>query len=294
MALVTISGFPCSSKTKRALQLKQFIEEKLSEPSYDGPKPKVVIISDDNLNIDRSVYNDSKSEKIARGKLFAALQRELSVDKIVILDGLNYIKGFRYQLYCAAREAKVRVCTIFTAITPEVCRAWNQSCNHYPPETLDALTMRFEEPNSMVRWDAPLFTILWNEETIPSDGIWDAIMKGAIKPPNVGALNVSKSPTDALHVLEQTATTLVTSILSSPSVSLGTGGPTPLKIGDTAVTLELPARSITMSELQRLKRSFVVVHKKAITLGTTEKGSVDWSQEKVAEKFVTYLQEHLL
>jgi len=31
---------------------------------------------------------------------------------IVILDSLNYIKGFRYQLYCAAKEAGVRVCTV--------------------------------------------------------------------------------------------------------------------------------------------------------------------------------------
>jgi protein KTI12 len=57
--------------------------------------------------------------------------------------------------------------------------------------------------------------------------------------------------------------------------------------------ITLPARNITLSELQRLKRSFVTVHKKAITLGTTEKGAVDWSEESVAWKFATYLQEHI-
>jgi tRNA uridine 5-carbamoylmethylation protein Kti12 len=30
----------------------------------------------------------------------------------VIVDSLNYIKGFRYQMYCAARELKARVCTV--------------------------------------------------------------------------------------------------------------------------------------------------------------------------------------
>jgi protein KTI12 len=36
----------------------------------------------------------------------------MNKDTIVILDSLNYIKGFRYQLYCAAKEAGVRVCTV--------------------------------------------------------------------------------------------------------------------------------------------------------------------------------------
>ena len=41
-----------------------------------------------------------------------AVQREMSPDTIIILDSLNYIKGFRYQLYCAAREMKLRTCTV--------------------------------------------------------------------------------------------------------------------------------------------------------------------------------------
>jgi protein KTI12 len=62
-----------------------------------------------------SVYNDpidSRSEKLARATLFAAVQRHISRDTILIIDSLNYIKGFRYQLYCAAREFKLRVCTV--------------------------------------------------------------------------------------------------------------------------------------------------------------------------------------
>lgn len=55
----------------------------------------------------------------------------------------------------------------------------------------------------------------------------------------------------------------------------------------------LPTRNITLSELQRCKRQFVTVHKKAIVLGTTEKGNVDWSEESVAQKFVEYLEENL-
>ena len=42
----------------------------------------------------------------------------------------------------------------------------------------------------MVRWDAPLFTVLWNDE-IPGIQIWEAITQGSLKPPNSGTLAVS-------------------------------------------------------------------------------------------------------
>jgi len=38
----------------------------------------------------------------------------------------------------------------------------------------------------MVRWDSPLFTILWTDEQIPGQEIWEAVTTGSIKPPNSG------------------------------------------------------------------------------------------------------------
>ena len=40
------------------------------------------------------------------------MQRALTRDTIVIVDGLNYIKGYRYQMYCVARELSVRIATV--------------------------------------------------------------------------------------------------------------------------------------------------------------------------------------
>lgn len=40
------------------------------------------------------------------------MQRQMGQDTILIVDAMNYIKGFRYQMYCAAREFKLRVCTV--------------------------------------------------------------------------------------------------------------------------------------------------------------------------------------
>lgn len=56
MALITISGFPCSGKSRRAQQLKAGLEAQLRDSEYQGPSLKVEIISDDALNVDRIVY----------------------------------------------------------------------------------------------------------------------------------------------------------------------------------------------------------------------------------------------
>jgi len=57
MALITISGYPSSGKTRRAFQIKAHLETRLTDPAYDGPKFKVSLLSDDTLNINREAYN---------------------------------------------------------------------------------------------------------------------------------------------------------------------------------------------------------------------------------------------
>jgi len=57
MALITISGYPCSGKSIRASQLKDAFEKQLVNPLYNGPVKKVVLISDDLLNLTREAYD---------------------------------------------------------------------------------------------------------------------------------------------------------------------------------------------------------------------------------------------
>ncbi|KAF7793958.1 hypothetical protein EIP86_005082 [Pleurotus ostreatoroseus] len=312
MALITITGYPCSGKTRRANELKAALEARIQDPSYAGPQLKVIVLSDDELNVSRDAYKDSRAEKPARAALFTAAQRHMRPDTLLVVDAMNYIKGFRYQLYCAAREAKLRVCTVFVVATPELCREWNaarEDGHAYAPDVLDNLLTRYEEPSSMVRWDAPLFTVPWTDAAVPADDIWRAVTEGAVKPPNAGTQAIPKAPTDALRTLEATTTSLVALILSHSSQSSGAGGqltlpltslspaslssPNPTSSAANTVTLTLPPRPLTLSELQRLKRQFVAVHKKAITLGTVEKGAVDWGEGAVAEKFAQYVEENL-
>jgi protein KTI12 len=57
MALVTFSGYPSSGKTRRAIQLRDHLSRRIADLSSDDLRHKVVILSDDSLNIDRSSYN---------------------------------------------------------------------------------------------------------------------------------------------------------------------------------------------------------------------------------------------
>ncbi|KAJ3814128.1 chromatin associated protein KTI12 [Lentinula aff. lateritia] len=295
MSLITITGYPASGKSSRARQLKAFLQEKAA-----GSKD-VIWLSEmsHSLDIKRSAYDNSAAEKPARGALLTAIIRLLSPNNILIVDAPNYIKGFRYQIYCAAREMKVRVATVYVLTPQERCRNWNklrEGDDKYSDETLENLFLRYEEPSSMVRWDSPLFTLLWSDESVSQstlNAIWDAIENGKVNNPNSGTVAVAKAPTDALAVLEKTTLSIMQQIMSSQN---GFGGVVTLShtstvSGSTRLKLTLPSRNVTLPELSRLKRQFVTAQKKAITLGTIERGSVDWSEEGVGKRFVVFLGE---
>lgn len=49
----------------------------------------------------------------------------------------------------------------------------------------------------MTRWDKPLFTVLWDDESPPGDAIWDALMgkdgEGKVVKPHAATILVSDS-----------------------------------------------------------------------------------------------------
>jgi len=122
-------------------------------------------------------------------------------------------------------------------------------------------------------------------------------MCGTIAKPRSAAfttIQAPKPPSDALQALETTTALIVSEIISSQSSGLSPRDAITVK-GSTSgrIVVRMPARMVTLSELQRLKRQFVTIHKKAITLGATESGDVDWSEDGIATKFKHYLEERL-
>ncbi|XP_016066349.1 PREDICTED: protein KTI12 homolog [Miniopterus natalensis] len=106
MPLVVFCGLPCSGKSRRAEELRGAL----------AAEGHAVYVVDDAAVLgaeDATVYGDSAREKALRGALRAAVERRLSRHDVVILDSLNYIKGFRYELYCLARAARTPLCLVY-------------------------------------------------------------------------------------------------------------------------------------------------------------------------------------
>lgn len=135
MALVLISGLACSGRTSRTNELADALRSRL--PS--GGMERIVLIDDRTAHIARESYASQRTEKPARAAYLSAVIRALARDTIVLADGgagLN-IKGFRYQLWCAAREAGVRCVSVQVHAPAETCRIWNQARRERGEEAYD-------------------------------------------------------------------------------------------------------------------------------------------------------------
>ncbi|KAJ6114481.1 hypothetical protein N7486_000259 [Penicillium sp. IBT 16267x] len=222
MPLVILTGYPCSGLTYRANQLAALLETAQDElfAATESASPvtlksrfKVHVIASHDTSHPRTVYDHARTEKEARGVAYARAKRVLTRDSIVILDGMNYIKGWRYQLWCEAKAAGTTCCVVHVGTPVDQCIANNDARlqrralekknaesepqasptsaedpakqidneEPYPPELLKNLIFRYEEPSTHSRWDKPLFTVPWADETPPVADIFHAL-SGVILP----------------------------------------------------------------------------------------------------------------
>lgn len=91
----------------------------------------------------------------------------------------------------------------------------------YPPELLNNLIFRYEEPSTHSRWDKPLFTVPWSDAAPPVKDIWAAItgttlpdssLPSTPKPISTDVLSPGTPgsnlrPSDAVSIAPSTATT---------------------------------------------------------------------------------------
>ena len=67
------------------------------------------------------------SEKNVLGVLRSEVDRSISKDSIIIVDSLNNIKGYRYELWCLVRAAGIRYCVLYCDADESYCKAWNKA-----------------------------------------------------------------------------------------------------------------------------------------------------------------------
>ncbi|EHB00690.1 KTI12-like protein [Heterocephalus glaber] len=279
---------------------------------------------------DATVYCDSAREKALRGALRASVERRLSRHDVVILDSLNYIKGFRYELYCLARAAHTPMCLVYCvqpgsrslgrpvdeveehqgrnlsvswrprtekgkklkaagSEAPQVvgsvvngearddvpreverketgasdCPALvtvesEKSAKHvsgafYSPELLEALTQRFEGPDSRNRWDQPLFTVVGLQEPMPLAEIQAALFENRAPPPHQSTQSQPLASSSFLHQLDQVTNRVLTGLLEAQKSAVPGDL---LTLPGTSEHLRF-TRPLTMAELSRLRRQFI-------------------------------------
>lgn len=94
-----------------------------------------------------------QAEKVSRGALKTAVERGLTKAATLICDDLNYIKGYRYELFCIARAVGTTMCTIHCDASQEQIEEFNRTSGAYDERHIRELPTRFERPNDRNRWE---------------------------------------------------------------------------------------------------------------------------------------------
>ncbi len=171
MPCLIIAGHPSAGKTTLANLLR---ERALKHDAID----EVVVLNEESecgcnqeatsgdkiATTKQDLYETSYAEKQTRGALKAAFDRAVKKSgggnntsrRLVILDSMNYIKGFRYELHCISKASGEKHGILWVLNRVSVVQEWNKS---YSPELLNELISRFEPPDERNRWDKPLFTV---------------------------------------------------------------------------------------------------------------------------------------
>jgi protein KTI12 len=103
MPLCLLVGCPSSLKSTRARELKEFFEKEKQKTVYIVSENDIIRNTASDKN---KVYLESAREKMIRAELKSNSLRLLNKNDLIIIDGLNYIKGYRYEIYCATKSSR--------------------------------------------------------------------------------------------------------------------------------------------------------------------------------------------
>ncbi|KAK9467141.1 chromatin associated protein KTI12 [Lipomyces arxii] len=254
MPIILLTGYPCSGKSTRACEISAAF-------AASAKDRKVHVISDETHDIRSSVYRDAKQEKMARATIMSDIKRNLSRDTIVIVDGLNYIKGYRYQIFCEAKAEESTYAIVHVGTPVEVCREWNKKANAWEEDLFDQLVFRYEEPNGMNRWDSPLYTVSYSDPALNAENIifkqlFNSIIFGKVKPPNFATILKPAVLTDYIYELDKQTQEVVKLIVERQA----DGGAQEIWLNDTS-SVTLSVEPMHTAQLQRIRRNFVALNK---------------------------------
>lgn len=267
MALVVMCGQPCSGKSTASLCLAEALRASESHPT-------VRIIDESSFHLDRNQsYATTNAEKNLRGVLRSEVDRSLSKENIIIVDSLNSIKGYRYELWCLARAAGIRYCVIYCDVEEEHCREWNtvrggKGESTYDDKIFEDLVRRFERPDRRNRWDSPLFELWPSKDEVQqsSEAIVNAVSYMTKKvdsksrdvrvlQPTIATQTARTTEANSLYVMDRATQEVVNAIIEAQSQALG-GPITGISLDKQLITINIQ-RTVGLPELRSLRRTFI-------------------------------------
>ncbi|CAH9115051.1 unnamed protein product [Cuscuta europaea] len=267
MALVVICGQPCSGKSTAAACLADALNNTDSKPS-------VRIIDETSFHLSRNqTYADMIAEKNLRGILRSEVDRSLSRDNVIIVDSLNSIKGYRYELWCLARAAGMRYCVLHCDVDDNMCQTWNNERKEkgepvYDDVIFQDLVRRFERPDSRNRWDSPLFELWPSRDGIDksNQAIVDAVLyltkrvdsktrDVKILQPTIATQSARASEANSLYEMDKATQEVINAIVEAQSSALG-GSINGVFIGTGLPSVDI-SKHVSLPELRRLRRTFI-------------------------------------
>ncbi|KAL5062054.1 hypothetical protein RYX36_023791, partial [Vicia faba] len=229
------------------------------------------------------------------------VDRSLSKDTIIIVDSLNSIKGYRYELWCLARAAGIRYCVVYCDVEDNDCRKWNQERREngedgYDDVIFEDLVRRFEKPERRNRWDSPLFELRSSDFGSIVDDVVSYITKKVdsktrdvkILQPTIATQTSRFSDANSLYELDKATQEVTNAIAEAQSRDLGMLSANGISIGKDLPPINL-SRSVGLPELRRLRRTFM-----KLTGQTSLSGRAPPSDSDSAKRmFIDYLNREL-
>lgn len=211
---------------------------------------------------------------------------------MIICDSLNYIKGFRYELFCIVKAAQTTKCLVYCSSSRDKVFLFNEQQpdnEKYDPEILDGLIQRYEPPDSNNKWDFPLFTVSselinfdnWEKSLVnmnlnaqsslaedlglPFEEIYNCLYKSKPLPPNLSTLPQALSSNNFLNELDTMTQDVVKEYmdvqrhcLPGEQIKLCGGTKTAGKLtGDVPTETVVLLNNAPSSSLLRLRRQFI-------------------------------------
>eukprot|EP00127_Corallochytrium_limacisporum_P002401 Clim_evm42s119 gene=Clim_evmTU42s119 len=282
MPILLVCGRPGSGKSTVVEKVQQKIKE-------SGKKVTVVSESYPAGETKNTIYTDSQKEKPVRALLKAEVERQVSTKQTVIIDSLNYIKGYRYELWCIARAARTTYAVIHCMCPPEQVLSWNEKrreADQWELSVLEGLQQRFEEPISGQRWDSPLIGIVTDTEEVLLDQIEAALFSSQPHKPNSATQRAVRAPENFVHDAEKITQDITAEITSAQSGGMFVSR---IVVPHCDIPVEL-SRPLTPADLRRLRRQFLNFTKTSATIHARGNDSINLS---IGHNFVEFLNRSL-